>query len=410
MDKSELEKANASNSGGRSLRILLVVNLPWDARLGAVRVFMELEQSWRALGHTVEKFSLSDAYPGKPASAAVSALRQVLFGYKAAAFVRKNADRYDVIDSLIGSLHGSRATLGFGGLLVARSVGLYRLYERFERLAHDRWPRTRGRLAGKFFYTLMGGWLRRVADAAVKNADLINVPNEEESTCLCAEVNVVQPITMQPYGLSAERRDALQAAAATAEIRLARKKVSFVGMWAPRKGSYDWPAIVRQVWCRIPDARFCFFGTMVKSERILSDLGIDSSERVEVIAEYSQADLPALLSDCAVGAFPSYVEGFGIAVLEQLAAGLPTVVFDVAGPRDILGRDLSELLVPVGQADKFAAALVSVLERDAGEYRRLSSLSTDRAGRFTWLDIASDTATVYREHLAGRQRHESVSS
>ncbi len=399
-----LGKTTSNGAVGQNLRILLVINLPWDARLGAVRVFMELEQAWRAQGHSVEKFSLSEAYPHASASAAGSALRQILFGYKAAAFVRKNADRYDVIDALIGSLHGSREKLRFRGLLVARSVGLYRLYQRFERVASERWPQTRGKPGSGIFYAFIDRRLRRASEAAIRNADLINLPNEEESACLKEEISTHLPITVQPYGLSIERRAELRATAGNAETRLGRKKISFVGMWAPRKGSHDWPDIVRRVWLRIPDARFRFLGTMVAPETVLSDLGTGSSEQVEVVTEYSQKDLPALLDDCAVGAFPSYVEGFGLAVLEQMAAGLPTVAFDVAGPRDVLGPDLRELLVPVGHAEKFAATLVSILQRDVDEYRALSNRSMERAGHFTWANIASETATVYRDRLAHRRR------
>ena len=64
--------------------------------------------------------------------------------------------------------------------------------------------------------------------------------------------------------------------------------------------------------------------------------------------------------DCTVGAFPSYVEGFGLAVLEQLAAGLPTVAYNLPGPRDILKSTLPDLLVPCGDAEKFAATLCQV--------------------------------------------------
>ena len=41
------------------------------------------------------------------------------------------------------------------------------------------------------------------------------------------------------------------------------------------------------------------------------------------MARYQPDALPQLLSDCTVAAFPSYVEGFGLAVVEQLAAGIP---------------------------------------------------------------------------------------
>ena len=50
-------------SPGRPLRILAIVNLPWDSRLGASRVWIELAKEWTRAGHTVEKFCLTDAYP-----------------------------------------------------------------------------------------------------------------------------------------------------------------------------------------------------------------------------------------------------------------------------------------------------------------------------------------------------------
>ena len=101
---------------------------------------MEVAEQWRRAGHTVETYSATDAFPGKRAAPALAALRQLTFGYKAAAFIRTNAARFDVIDALIGSLHGSKQTLRLKGLLVARSVGLYLLYERFEHEARQRWP------------------------------------------------------------------------------------------------------------------------------------------------------------------------------------------------------------------------------------------------------------------------------
>jgi glycosyltransferase involved in cell wall biosynthesis len=398
LDKSEQVKSPSPDPAG--LRILLIVNLNWDARLGAVRVFLELAEAWRAAGHTVEKYSLSDAFPGTRGAGALFAFRQVLFPFKAAAFLKRNAARFDVVDALIGSLHGSKQRLRFTGLLVARSVGLYRLYEKFERGLRDRQSQSQGKLLGKIFYTWIGRRSRRGSDNSVRHADLINVPNEEEAECLRSEAGADLAIVVQPYGLSAARCHALAAAASPSPQRLAAKTISFVGMWAPRKGSRDWAAIVRQVWHKIPEARFCFLGTMVDPRTVLADLGIRSSERIKCVTEYSQADLPNLLADCAAGAFPSYVEGFGIAVLEQMAAAIPTVAFDVAGPRDILGPGLSELLVAPGNVEKFVESLVCILNSDVSQYQELAHRSMQRARQFIWSDIARETAGAYRTYLA----------
>ena len=124
----------------KPLRILAIVNLPWDARLGAARVWIELREEWRKAGHVVEKFCLTDAFPKSTRSRALSALRQAIFPSRAAKFVRQNAGRFDVIDCLIGTLPFSKESLGFHGLIVARSVGLHRPYERF-----DLWRGSGGR-------------------------------------------------------------------------------------------------------------------------------------------------------------------------------------------------------------------------------------------------------------------------
>lgn len=391
-------------SAPKPLRILIVLNLEWNPRLGAVRVYMELAEQWRAAGNMVEHFSLSDAF-GARHSRAGFAIRQIAFAYKAAAFIKGNAGRFDVIDALIGSLPISKEKLGFAGLLVARSVGLYRLYDRFELRARQRWPhRPRGKFLGRIFYSLTRHWLRRASDQAVTHADLINVPNEEEAVCLRRELGSADRIIVQPYGLTYERRRALLEAAATATARLAEKKISFIGMWAARKGSQDWAQIIRRVRENIPEARFCFLGTMVEADTISSDLDDGSRRDLELISEYSPDDLPKLLSGCAAGAFPSYVEGFGLAVLEQLAAGIPTVAFDVPGPGDILGKQLPELLVAPGDIDAFATALCKLLKSDLAAYESLSKRCVEISAAFNWRTIAGNALAEYRNRLQAQQK------
>jgi glycosyltransferase involved in cell wall biosynthesis len=386
----------------KPLRILVVVNLPWDSRLGATRVLMELAEQWRAAGHVVEKYSLSDPYPDVRATSARFTLRQLFFSYKAAAFIRKNRDKFDVIDALIGVLPFSKKRLGFHGLLVARSVGLYRLYEEFDRSVEKRWPgRPKGKFLGRIFYALSRRRFFRAADQAVRHADLINLPNEEEAACLRAEVSPDLPILVQPYGLTEARRRALQKSAAPAEVRLAQKRICFIGMWSPRKGARDWSGIIARIRADVPEAQFRFLGTMVDSKAILSDLQLKTLEGVEFISEYQPDDLPELLADCTVGAFPSYAEGFGLAVLEQMAAGLPTIAYDTAGPRDLLAPHLPELLVAKGDLTAFASAISGVLQLAPDSYEKLSARGASAATEFSWPAIAEATLEAYRHALGG---------
>lgn len=384
----------------KPLRILAVVNVPWDARLGAARVWMELSDEWRKAGHHVEKFCLTDAFPDPASSPAHAAIRLLGFPQRAARFVRENAERFDVIDALIGTLPFAKKSLGFRGLLVARSVGLYRLYEKFERMAAQRWTAPpKGRLLARPFYWFFNQRARSASEASVRHCDVLNLPNSDELACVRQEIESAKPAIVQPYGLRPESADALSGQAAQPEARWSHPKVGFVGMWSVRKGARDWAQIIRQVRARVPAVRFLFLGTMIANDKVWNDLELAPVDFIEIVPQFDPAQLPRLLADCTVGAFPSYVEGFGMAVVEQLAAGLPTVAYDAPGPRDILRGELAPLLVPAGDAARFADTLADLLANDFERYRRMSGLSSETARKFSWPQIAGATVTEYRRYL-----------
>ena len=382
------------------LRILAIVNLPWDPRFGAARVWIELAEEWSRAGHLVERFCLTDAFPTPASSSALAAVRLFLFPFRAAKFVRQNADRFDVIDALVGTLPFSKKSLAFSGLLVARSVGLYYLYEKFERAAAKRWPPpSKGKLIGRPFYWFFSNRARSASDASVRHCDMMNLPNSDELRCLRDEMRSAKPAAVQPYGITPIRQQALLAAAAPADERWRTKKVAFIGMWSPRKGARDWGGIIERIRAKLPDACFLFLGTMIDTQNVWNDLGFGPVDFVEIVPQFQPDELPRLLSNSAVGAFPSYVEGFGLAVVEQLAAGLPTVAYDTPGPRDILRDRQPKSLVPPGDVERFSAAIVEIFENGFERYRELSDRSAKAALRFSWPEIARDTAEEYRKRL-----------
>ena len=387
-------------SSVRPLRILAIVNLPWDSRLGASRVWIELANEWTRAGHTVEKFCLTDAFPGMLTSGAGSALRQALFPRKAAAYVRKNANRFDVIDCLIGVLPFGKESLGFSGLIVARSVGLFRLYDRFLRQSEKVWPRQpKGRWLGRFFHRFIAWRSRSDSEKSIRTCDLLNLPNEDEYRELNANQVIHFPAIVEPYGLSDEFLEALSTAALPAERRLQGQKICFIGMWGPRKGSREWRHIMATVWEHHPATQFLFLGTMFDETVVRADLGFDKSTQIFCRPAFGVRELPLLIADCVMGIFPSHVEGFGLALLEQLAAGLPTVAYNVPGPRQILRTQSERLLTPVGDATTIAARAAEILSLSVPNYKRLSAECITIAQRYRWSEIANNTITHYRTAL-----------
>src|SRR5438132_5672676 len=177
-------------------------------------------------------------------------------------------------------------------------------------------------------------------------------------------------------------------------------------MWTTRKGVRDWGEIIRRVRAIVPAARFKLLGTLTDTERVWCDLNIPLCDWIEIVPEYQPDELPKLLADSTVGAFPSYAEGFGLGLLEQLAAGIPTVSYDAPGPRFILQDGLSDLLVPIGSVEQLSAALIQILSADLSCYRKLIERCSAVASRFLWSAIKKETAGLYETHLARvRGRH-----
>ncbi len=383
------------------LRILAVVNLPWDPRLGAARVWIELTKEWTRAGHIVEKFCLTDAFPDPPASRASSALRQILFPRKAAAFIRQNGHRFDVVDALIGVLPFSKRSLQFKGLLVARSVGLFRLYDRFLSTSAKSGPgQPKGRWFGHLFHHFIDWRAHIDAEKSIRVCDLLNLPNEDEKHELSADTAIRAPAIVEPYGLNEEFLKALATAAQSAAQRLAGQKVCFIGMWGPRKGSLEWPHIMAKIWQQNPQATFHFLGTMFDESVVRADLGCGADHRVFCRPTFAEHELPLLLADAALGIFPSHIEGFGLAVIEQLAAGLPTIAYDVPGPRQILQPQKAVLLTPVGATDTLAARASQILSLPSAKYAELSAACLALAGRYRWPALAENTISHYRKALA----------
>lgn len=381
------------------LRILAIVNLPWDPRLGAVRVWLELSEQWKKAGHKIDKFCLDDAFPKATQSRALYAWRQAVFSYRAARFVRQNAGQFDIIDCLIGTLPFSKRSLRFNGLLVGRSIGLYLDYDKFTQSSRERWPdQPRGKFAGRVLYAFTTWLLRRNADRALRSCDLFNVPNEDEKRSL-EQHSVGAPIIVLPYGLNENERAALEKSARPPAERLARKEICFVGMWGLRKGSRDFAQIVRGILRSVPDARFAFLGTMTDEKTVLRDLGLPPSESIRCLTNYDPKELPNLLAGCALGLFPSYIEGFGISVIEQLAAGIPTIAYDVPGPRHIFKDTGAQFLVPAGDWEAMTDRALEILRMNENDYSKLSIQCREIGSKFRWEQIAAENIRNYRAAL-----------
>lgn len=377
----------------------MVLHMPWNRNLGGPRVQLELADEFQAMGHQVEKFDYLDAFPDAKSSP-LALLTRPSFAVKAKAFVQANAHRFDIIDAHQGNLPYSKQELGVNGLLVARSVGLYDFCQEFERLEAEKWSKQK---KGNPAANLVRSWKQKREipnyHRSLQTCDLINLPNQDELTYVRDRLNLGNKCVVFPFGLSHSRQNKFSQAIQSAEVRLTNKQVVFIGYWSTRKGSRDWSQIIQRTQAEVPNVRFLFLGTGLSAEAVLADLNLPSQEGIEIIPSYDSEELPGFLSKSTVGAFPSYMEGFGFAVLEKLACGLPTVAYDIPGPREMLRTLEPSLMVPVGNVEKFTDQLIQLLQLDTIAYTQLSQNCLQVAQTFSWPKIAKEHLDVYSKFL-----------
>jgi glycosyltransferase involved in cell wall biosynthesis len=387
------KKAESGNHSPGPLRVLMVCHMPWRRDLGGPRVQIELADELQAQGHLVEKFSFEDAFAESKLPPALTG-NLPWFATQAHRRILRSPG-YDVIDAHQGNITRSKQSLGFGGSLVIRSVGLHHFYAHYQWHADPhRSPGLRHRL-GRLRERLTdeaGEW---AAGRSFDAADRIVVANQAEYDFLQLNPRWGKKARILPIPISQAGFSALSSAPRQG-LHSESPTVAFVGSWHPRKGSRDWPRLVPLLSAQLPGVRLRFLGTGVEP----ADPGLPRD--VVWVPHYEPDDLPGLLAGVDLGVFPSYLEGFPIAVVEQLAAAVPVVAYDIPGPRDILCPVDPTLLVQLGDLQSLARRVVDLLSSEPEVLDTLRDRCTARAKELTWGEWIGPILRCYsREDGAG---------
>jgi glycosyltransferase involved in cell wall biosynthesis len=128
-------------------------------------------------------------------------------------------------------------------------------------------------------------------------------------------------------------------------------------------------------------------------EALAASLGI--RERVHFLGR--RADVPQLLKLADVYVHSSHWEGFGIAAVEAMAAGVPVIASDVPGLGQVVGS--AGLLFPAGDAECLAKHIRSLLDSEPLR-RRLSQAGKERARSFSIEGSVEAYISLYESVLA----------
>ena len=116
-------------------------------------------------------------------------------------------------------------------------------------------------------------------------------------------------------------------------------------------------------------------------------------ERIRRLGYISDESKRALLAGGDLLVYPSLYEGFGLPVLEAMAAGIPAITSNVSSLPEVAGS--AAVMVDPESVDELTAAMTRLLSSKevAENYRQLGM---ERARMFSWDNTAAETYKAYQ--------------
>jgi glycosyltransferase involved in cell wall biosynthesis len=171
----------------------------------------------------------------------------------------------------------------------------------------------------------------------------------------------------------------------------------FLGRMGTRKGIYDLIKAVACVRTIRPDIRLLCGGDgdIDAVSRLASDLNV--TNHVQILGWVTGQAKEDVLGRATVFVLPSYAEGLPVSILEAMAHGLPIISTPVGGIPDIIENGLNGRLVPPGDHQHLADAIIGLLAdarlRDSMAHAALEKIQTT----FSSAVIIPQVGRIYSE-------------
>jgi starch synthase len=200
------------------------------------------------------------------------------------------------------------------------------------------------------------------------------------------------------YGIAADRVTVTGAGVNFARLPDARSTrrsgpptILLIGNDFVRKGGIVLLEAFQRVREVLPDARLRLVGV---------DPGIPDQPGVEVLGRIDDRErIAELYADADVFAVPSFFDPYPLVALEAMAFGLPVVTTRQMGTPEMIVDGETGLLVPLGDADALASALLRILLDPESAARLGAAARLDVERRFTWDTVVARMAPVLEKLL-----------
>ncbi len=243
------------------------------------------------------------------------------------------------------------------------------------------------------------GWLARLTDRVIVLSEHVGRYMQGQGHVPSAGLRRVY------YGITPDDGAATAAARATirAEFGVPAEAplLLTVGRLDPQKGHLDLLAALRQVVVTLPTVQLIIAGAPQQASADYEQALRAAAAAPELAGRVHWAghrdDVPALLTACDIVVQPSHWEGFGLVLVEAMAAQRPVVATAVSAIPEVVRDGETGLLVPPHDPHALARALLQL----CGDPERRAQLGAAGAARvqshFMAERMVRETLAVYAE-------------
>jgi glycosyltransferase involved in cell wall biosynthesis len=272
----------------------------------------------------------------------------------------------------------------YEGLAVLRTIRTLAPRPKLLVEVHGDW-RSAARLYGSPRRRLLAPLTDRLALAALRGADATRVISPYTARL------VEEATGRQPLGIFPTYFDIEAFTARPPQPMPAEPTALWVGALERVKNPEGLARAWRIVAGSLPEARLIVVGSG-SLEHVAKRLASDLPGRVELLPRVDSERIAALLDETTVLVLPSLSEGFGRVIVEAFTRGRPVIASAVGAIPDVVATDRNGVLVPPGDVDAFARAILRLL-RDRELAARLGEAARMDAEPLQWSPDAYAHAT-----------------